>query len=168
MKKDWPQSSFTYTTDGAFYTLVLTKDGQPAKFAEVFEAFSLQTVGSGNVHDFIGGSASLRSQADAGVDVSNPGTKFFDGDESLKSAKPNLAGSVLFYGIHSEIYGVNFEDGDQATIKVNSTLKAGIDGSDYNLVVNLYSPVRSNKNSKYSITEFENLDPLASVELDVE
>lgn len=164
-EKVWSGSPFTYTTDGSFYTLELTKaDGTPIKFADVFSTFNLQTQGSINVHDFIGGNASQRSQADAGVEgVTNAGTKFFSGSKSLKTLNDSRAGSILFYGLHSEIYGVNFSTGDTAQININQTIKQDVAAGEYQLKVNLYAPVRKDKVNLYSIEEFEVLNPINSI-----
>ncbi|WP_100401514.1 hypothetical protein [Bacillus sp. FJAT-42315] len=165
VKKDWPTSAFTYTTDGAFYTLELTKaDGTAVKFADVFSAFNLQLQGSPNVHDFIGGSSSQRSQADAGVEgITNSGTKFFNGSQSLKTLNDPRAGSILFYGLHSEIYGTNFNVGDTGQIGINQTIKPDAMAGDYKLTVKLYAPVRKDKDTQYTTSEFDSLTPIDSV-----
>lgn len=159
--------AFSYTKDGAFYMLQLEKDGVLIPFADVFEEFKLQTDATGSVnqengnwHDYKVG---LRNTADFTTDRSNHnGTSFL----STGSLGGTEFDGTLFYGIHSDILGVNFVSGDVRTVNFDVVIKSNVAAGDYKLTIAIYEPVRKDGlDSKYTATELLELilnNPVAS------
>jgi len=143
--QEWASSNaqgFSYTTDGAFYAISLTdKDGKAVEFATVFNTFSLQTEGSENSQDYDQNSTG-RKGGDFGVSgVTHKGTAIY-------SNGTNEAGT-LYYGIHSDIAGVNYTNGATGTIKMSGALLDGATAGDYNITVTMYAPARADKITKH-------------------
>ncbi|MEG2893044.1 MAG: hypothetical protein RR840_06725, partial [Clostridium sp.] len=150
---DWKESPFKHTTDGAFFTIeLINPDNKRVLFDSGFNKFSLQTVGSVNVQEYTEG---LRKQTDFGRDVSHTGTKFL----STGGIKETSLKGIMFYGIHSDIYGVNVEAGQELAIQVKGDAK--IDLTGYSIKIKAYSKVRPTKDTKYTEEEFNKLTPIA-------
>ncbi|MFS0876454.1 hypothetical protein [Solibacillus isronensis] len=141
--QEWISSPFTYTTDGAFYAISLTKDGEAVEFSTAFDTFALQTQGSTNTQEYtqtlgIG----TRLGGDFGVTgVTHKGT-------SIYADGTNEAGT-LYYGIHSAIAGVNYTKGATAAIDMTGTLKSDAVDGNYKITVTMYAPAKVDKVNKH-------------------
>ncbi len=145
----WDTSpNYTYTTDGAFYTLQLMDDEDKlVTFASVFEEFTLQTEGSINIHKYHSG---LRNQADftGKTFEGHNGTAFLsDNGGTLRNTDLN---GTLFYGIHSDIYGVNIPKDTNIKIIINGTIKGDATKGSYNLIMKLNKTTRQDKDTKHT------------------
>ncbi|ARD48831.1 hypothetical protein [Sporosarcina sp. P33] len=153
--QEWASSNaqgFSYTTDGAFYTIELTKDNTPVEFNTVFDTFALQTQGSANIQDYSQASTG-RTGADFG-NAGHTGTKLY-------SASPWNEVGTLYYGIHSNIAGVNFTNGATAAIDITGTLKSDATDGSYKITVTMYESARVTKDLKHA--NKDSLKPLGTV-----
>ena len=139
--QEWAGSQFTYTTDGAFYTIELTKENTPVEFNSVFTNFSLQTIGSNNIQEYTQTSTG-RTGADFG-NAGHTGTKFY-------SVAPWNEVGTLYYGIHSNIAGVNFNNGATASIDMKGLLKDEVAAGVYNITVTMYESAQAKKGVKHA------------------
>lgn len=141
--KEWQGSPFTYTTDGAFYTISLTSENNTlVEFATVFENFSIQTEGSNNVQEY-----SQQSTGRTGSDFGAPGANHTG--TKIYTNGSNEVGT-LYYGLHSEIFGVNFGENATATINLKGDLKTGAPTGNYKITVTMYDKVRKSKDVKFT------------------
>lgn len=150
----WETSpNYTYTTDGAFYTLQLVDgNGNLVNFASIFEEFTLQTEGSPNIHKYHSG---LRNQADfTGATFEGHNGTAFLSDQGGTLRNTSLNGT-LFYGIHSDIYGVNIPENTNIKIFINGAIKEDAAKGSYNLKMKLNKPTRQDKDTKHTFEEFK-------------
>lgn len=153
----WPASNgqgFSYTTDGAFYTISLTDSlGNAVEFANIFESFALQTQGSTNIQSYDQVSTGRKGGDFGATGVTHTGTAIYaDGT--------NEAGT-LYYGIHSDIAGVNLNNGATAAIDLTGALKSDSAAGDYKITITMYAPTRVTKDAKHA--NKESLKALGSV-----
>ncbi|MEF9953471.1 MAG: hypothetical protein RR838_12895, partial [Clostridium sp.] len=159
--KTW--GGLPYSTDGAFCTLELTNgEGIRLDFAEAFNKFSIQTKGRPSAMEYNG--ESLRNKADFGIkDVTHTGTKLFanenDRTKSIGIRETSECG-LMFYGVHSDILGINAKAGDSAEYIIKGESK--IDLTGYKINIKVYDKIRPSIKGKYTVAEFKELQPFVT------
>ncbi|WP_339215191.1 hypothetical protein [Solibacillus sp. FSL W8-0372] len=123
-------------------------DNKPVEFAKIFETFNIQTDGSTNVQEYSQNSTG-RIGGDFGVNsITHKGTKIYaDGTDLINEE------GTLYYGLHSNIAGVNFEANAIVKINLTGTLKPDVIPGEYKVTVTMYGKARKDINNKFANKE---------------